>query len=124
MKVLAKKQLNLLIHLAKADGKFDKTERDLLQGFIKEMDLPENALAEPEHAMELIELGEASGKAALLYWAIRLMHADRVIHNNEVLFCKNLAENLNISDKVIDYYLNNPLPRVSDFKNNLTKYIL
>jgi uncharacterized membrane protein YebE (DUF533 family) len=101
MNVLAKKQLNLLIHLAKADGKFDKTERDLLQGFVKEKDLPENTLDEPEHPMEFIDLAEASGKVGLLYWAIRLMQADQVMHKKEVLFCKNFAEKLKISEKVI-----------------------
>ena len=123
MNALDKKKLNLLVHLAKADGRFDSTERELLKIFIKEKGLSENLLDE-DHPMH-DNLGEnIESKIELLYWALKVMHADGVVHDKEILFCQNLAAKLNFKEEIIKTYVTPPLPPYEEFETDVRRYWL
>lgn len=118
MHTLEKKQLNLLAHLAKVDGKFAKTEHELLVSFIKEKRLDPSILEAPLTQLKLDDMAHSENKVELLYWAIRMMHADGIIHDEEVRFCKHLAEQLGMREGLVDWAIGGTLPDWDTFRAN------
>ncbi len=124
MNTLDRKKLNILVHLAKIDGKFDSSEQKLLQVFLKEKGLNKNTIEEEEVPMHLDEWKNADQRIELLYWALKLVQADQIIHKKEILFCKNLAQKFSFSDELIDHYVYKQLPNFQVFEKEVTKFLL
>ena len=103
-KLLAKK-INLLVHLAQVDGKFHDSEQKLLHTILKEKGFEGKAPLESQADMSVAEqIKEVPEKTELLYWAIRMMKADDVIHPEELAYCKTLAAKLKFTAEVVDHF--------------------
>lgn len=124
MNTLERKKFNMLVHLAKADGKFEKSEKDLLKLFLSEKGLDESQLYKEEQPMNFNDFTDADAKVELLYWAIKLIQADQVIHEKEILFCKNLALKLKFKEEIIDQYAHSTLPDYARFEQEIKKFWL
>lgn len=124
MNTLERKKLNMLVHLAKADGKFEKSEKELLKLFLSEKGLDESQLQKEEQPMNFADFTETDDKIELLYWAIKLIQADQVIHEKEIVFCKNLAMKLKFKEEIIAQYAYNPLPDYALFEQEVKKFWL
>jgi uncharacterized tellurite resistance protein B-like protein len=120
MNTLEKRKLNLLVHLAHADGKFEKSEKELLRLFEKEKKLSASEHTN-DHPLELSDFTHANDKIELLFWALRMMQADKIIHEQEVVFCKHLAAKLNFKSEVIDHYANQALPSFAEFESEVKR---
>jgi tellurite resistance protein len=108
--------------LAKVDGKFEKSEQKLLHLFLKEKGLEETMLEEEEQPMRLTDFAHSDSKTELLYWALRVMHADGVLHAKEILFCENLAEKLGYQREIISCYVQGPMPPFEEFEKDLRNF--
>ncbi len=114
MNEIDRRKLNLLLHLARVDGKFVNSERRLLRQFIEEKGLGIKSLDVDGSQVSFNELGVGyEAKIELLFWAFRLVQADEVIHEKEILFCRNMARKLNFKEEIVNHFINDPLP---DFK--------
>ncbi len=123
MNELAKRQLNLLVHLAGIDGKFEKSEHELLNQFIKEKGLRANSLDQKTYPVRFSDFSKSEGKAELLYWALKLMHADAVVHPKEILFCEHLAIKLGYTKEIVFAYSKGLLSEYSVFKKKATDFL-
>lgn len=113
MNEIDKRKLNLLVHLAKVDGKYDKSEHKLLKQFLREKRLTNSMLTSANTPLSGDYLGEVDSKIELLFWAIKLIQADQVIHDKEIAFGKDLAAKLNFKEDIITHYAYKP---VNDYK--------
>jgi hypothetical protein len=93
MDALAKRKLNLLLHLAKVDGKYDKSEKALLNLFSQKMGAANDRHGQEEKPLKGNEFGNSESKIELLYWALQMVQIDKVIHEKEIQFCKGVALN-------------------------------
>jgi uncharacterized membrane protein YebE (DUF533 family) len=114
-----KKKLNLLVHLAKIDGKLDKTERQMLlklleQNGVTDFDWTENG------QVNLDDFANTSAKTELLYLALRIIRADGIIHPAETAYCKELAIKLDFDPEVVDHYSTENLPGLSQFIHEIS----
>lgn len=101
MDTLLHKRLNLLIHLAKVDGKFDQSERKLLVGLLHEHGLEESYL-EKHGGPDLANAAELPDKKELFFWALKLIQADGIIHADERAYCKTIAIKLGYAPQLVD----------------------
>lgn len=124
MNTLDRKKLNILIHLARIDGKFHKSEHELLNLFLKEKGLKKEPLDEKEKPIQLDELRSTDQRVELLYWAFKLVQADDLIHENEIAFCKNLAQEFSFKEELVDQYINKPMPDFKVFEKEITAFLL
>ncbi len=107
-----KQKLNLLIHLAKVDGKFHKAEKALLREFVDQEGFDAEDFRLLETAEE--EIGDfhlIDDKKEMLFLALKLIHADEVIDKKEVTFCKEIAAKLGYNSAAIDQYAYRELNR-------------
>lgn len=121
--VFTERKMNVLVHLAKVDGDFHKSERKLIEEIAieKGFDVHDfNLLREPNNPLD--ELGTIDDKAEMLYLSLKLIQVDDVIRNEEVSFCKELAIKLGYKPEVIDHYAHQPLPIREDFDKQLIKW--
>ena len=109
-----KRKLNLLIYLARVDGKFHRAEKAILKEFVNEkgFDMEEFRLLKPM-AKNSHDLPLADDKKEMLFLAIRLMQADKVIDRKEMEFCKEIASKLGYDAAVVDEYAHHELDRES-----------
>ncbi len=123
MNEIDKRKLNMLLHLAKVDGRFEKSERKLLHEFIEEKGLLASTLDEEEQPMKFGEMSDkVDAKIELLYWAIKLIQADQIIHEKELIFCKNLASKLHFKEEIVTNYVYKPLPDFSVFEREVMSF--
>jgi uncharacterized tellurite resistance protein B-like protein len=123
MDILLHKKINMLIHLAKADGKFDDTERRMLYALLEEHNYnPEEYMAKHDLNNPGPDVVAHSGKAELLFWAIKLMQADGIIHPDEVAYCKKVAGQLQYNGELIDKYAHATLPSLSQFEKEIEEF--
>lgn len=115
METIIKRQLNLLAHLAKIDGKFEKSEHDLLKKIANQNGLTSDNVDFNE-PVKFSDFSHLENKLEVLYWALQMMHADGIVHHKEVLFCKNLAVKLNLKESLVEYHTNRPMPSLEEFK--------
>ena len=90
-------QLNILVHLARADGKIDPTEIDLLAEIGKINGLSEDEVKEAlEHPVPIEGLSDLTPyqKFECVCHLVQLMKADHKIADPEVIFCRKMAMNL------------------------------
>jgi hypothetical protein len=108
-----KKQLNILIQLARIDRNFAQEEKLFIREFSRRYNISRSELEEIEHNSE--KFGDISAftmdeKVEVLYNAIRLAKADRRILPNEIVYCQEIATKLGFRRSVIDAIL----PLVND----------
>lgn len=121
MDALLRKKINLLVHLAKIDGKLDQSEQDMLLQILKEHQMDEfdwNA----KTAVDLNDFKNAPSKAEVLYLALRMVRADGIIHPDEVAYCKALSIKLDFDPALIDRYTNHEFPTLAAFKQEIKQW--
>ena len=120
MNEVDKRKLNLLVHLAKVDGKYAKSERKLLQQFIAEKGLSYDLLEEGgDLDFNNDYFMEVDTKIELLYWMIRTIQADHIVHEKELTFGRNLASKLNFKKEIVSYYANKPMGDYQLFQSEI-----
>lgn len=121
MDALLRKKVNLLVHLAKIDGKLDQSEQDMLVQILKEHQIEEfdwNA----KTTVDLNDFKNAPSKAEVLYLALRMVRADGIIHPDEVAYCKALSIKLDFDPVIIDRYTDHELPALLVFKQEIRQF--
>jgi len=115
-----KKQLSILIQLAKIDRHYDQREKEFIRDFSMKYNIGRNELEEIERNpiyIGKIDLFTIDEKIELLYNAIRLAKVDRKILPNEIIFCQDIATKLGFRKSVIGAFLplvnNQPLELVN-----------
>lgn len=116
MNEIIRKKLNLLVHLANIDGDFDQTEHEVLESMIKEAGGRKLDTINSSEKFNLNDLGNRIDKPDILYWALRMIKADGIIHPDESAYCKALAVKLNYKPEVIDFFTREDLGDRKDFK--------
>jgi len=120
MNEVDKRKLNLLVHLAKVDGKYSKSERKLLQQFIAEKGLSYDLLEEGgDTDFDKDSFTEVDTKIELLYWMIRTIQADHIVHEKELTVGCNLASKLNFKKEIVAYYANKPMGDYKLFQHEI-----
>lgn len=116
-----KKQLNILIQLAKIDSNFAHEEKSFIREFGRKFNINRNDLEEiehnPEHYSDVSTLS-MDEKIEVMYNAIKLAKVDRRILPNEIVYCQEIATKLGFRRSVIDAIL----PLVSDQPLELVNY--
>ena len=108
-----KKQLNILIQLAKVDRSFDQEEKSFIREFGRKFNINRSELEEIEHNPEHysdISTFTMDDKVEVIYNAIRLAKVDKRILPNEIVYCQEIATKLGFKRSVIDAIL----PLVND----------
>jgi len=115
-----KKQLNILIQLAKIDGNYDHQEKSYIEEFGKKFNISRSELEEIERNSAYfvgINVFTMDEKIELLYNAIHLAKVDKRILPNEIVYCQEIASKLGFKRSVIDAILplvnNQPLDLVN-----------
>ncbi len=117
------KKINLLIHLAHIDGQFVEAEKNLLVELLQRAHLDEEYMK--VHRLTGIELNEIQSypdKSELLYWVVKMIHADGVLHDSEVKYAKLLARELGFRDEVIDHFTTHPLESLEHFETDVHEF--
>ena len=101
---MIKRQLNILIQLATADGVLATKERKLIEHIAKvnnfdEADIKE-LLNQPEPIPDLQHLSEEE-RFEYLYMVIQLMKIDGQVFKSEIVFCEEIAEKLGYKKKIV-----------------------
>lgn len=122
MNTVVKKKLNLLTHLAKVDGKFHKSEREIINIIATEagLDLDNTDLGELSN--DTFELNDDKDKSDILYLALKLVQADDIIAEEEIKFCREIALKLKYKPAMIDHYVHMNLPEPAVFEEDLKKW--
>ena len=105
MDIVTRKQINILIRLAKADMKITKEERELIFDLAEEKNFPRETVEELFINQEPIgTLGALSEnqKFEYLYNAVCLMKVDREISPSEMLFCQDIAIRMGFRKDVVN----------------------
>ena len=63
----------------------------------------------------LEDADQLGDKEEILYLALKLIQADHVITEEELAFCRKLANKLGFRETVIDRYAHKSLPHISQF---------
>lgn len=114
MNIYTERKLNLLVYLAKVDGKFHKAEKALIKEFVNEkgFDLKDFKLLGSSNDTDL-NLPSMDDKKEVLFLAIKLIQADSVINKNELDFCREMAIKLGYKAGVVDEFAHCELERGS-----------
>lgn len=106
------RKLNLLVHLANIDGIFHKSEKALIKEFLSEKGINpidfEFIRAENEKLQDLHLIDD---KNEIMFLALKLIQADKIIDRREVAFYKKLADKLGFKPELIDFFANITLER-------------
>lgn len=121
MKETVRKKLNLLVHLAKIDGKFDHTERAVLHEMLKESGISGFDM-DVQSPVNLDSFKDSISGKEILYWALRMIKADGIIHSDESAYCKSLAIKLKYRPEAVDHFSSGELPTLEKFKSELDKW--
>lgn len=123
MDKLTFRKINLLIHLAHVDGKFHESEKELLKTILKEKGLEESYLE--EHRSLSVNFEDLDGwpdKSELLFWTLKMIHADGQLHQTELEYAENIASALGFKSSVIQHY-HNRLPRsLAEFEKEIRAF--
>lgn len=120
-KEFIKKQLSILIQLAKVDRSYDQPEKALINEFGRTYNISRNELEEIERnpvPIENIANFSPDEKFKLLYNVVRLAKVDRKILPNEIIYCQEIASKLGFKRKVVSALL----PYVNDQPLEYVKY--
>jgi tellurite resistance protein len=121
MNQVLRKKINVLVHLANADGHFDVSEKAFLKDLLQEHGIDHHRLdsLKPENIDDVHTIVE---KEQVLYWALQLIKADGEIHDDELAFCKAMALKLKFVPGVIDEYAHKQLPEFQVFKKEVDPF--
>ena len=104
MDIVTRKQINILIRLAKADKKVTLKERKMIFDLASEKNFPketvDNLFMNQEPIGTLGALSE-NQKFEYLYNAICLMKVDRDINTSELIFCEDIAIRMGFRKDVV-----------------------
>jgi uncharacterized membrane protein YebE (DUF533 family) len=121
MDQVLRRKINLLIHLANADGHFDVSEKAFIKDLLTERGIDHRNLEKFE-LESLEDVHNIVEKEQVLYWALQLMKVDGTIHADEIAFCKAAAFRLKFLPEVIDEYANKDLPDFTTFKKEVDPF--
>ena len=123
MDKLLHRKINLLVHLAYVDGRFDETEKELLRAILVEKGLDSAYLEEHSaKAVDLKTISEINGKTELLYWVLKLIHADGQLHPAELAYSKVVARQLGFKEDIIEYFKTNQIKTLVDFEKDVKTF--
>lgn len=115
-----RKQLNILIQLAKIDLNYDQQEKAFIREFARKFNIHRSELEDIERNPQylgVVNTFTLDEKIELLYNAIHLAKVDRRILPNEIMYCQEIASKLGFRRSVIDAILplvnNQPLGHVN-----------
>jgi uncharacterized tellurite resistance protein B-like protein len=115
MNELLRKKINLLVHLAKVDGKMDQSEHEMLLEILREYNISDFKWNKTP-TIDLADFEGAPSRAEILYLALRIIRADGIIHPDEVAYCKALALKLEFNAAIVDHYTGEQFPSYELFK--------
>lgn len=119
-----KKKLNLLVHLAKVDGKFHKSEQDMIEALAEETGLKDLGILSKPLQEESFQLHERKDKIDVVYLSIKLMQADDVVAEEELKFCRNIASKLKFKPAIVDFYAKKKLPDLATFEREADQWVM
>jgi uncharacterized membrane protein YebE (DUF533 family) len=122
MNALLEKKINLLIHLAKADGHLDESEKKLIKEILLEAGEQNNLNWNQSTVHALDGLSEIHDSEKLLHWALRLIKIDGILHADEIAYCKALSIKLKFKPELIDRFAHTDLPELSEFSKMVAGY--
>jgi uncharacterized tellurite resistance protein B-like protein len=120
--IVAQNQLNILIHLAKADREFADAERDMIYRICREKNFPEDRLMRMmQEPMPIGSLGALSANQKFHYLmdCIELVLVDNKIMESELIFCRSIAIKLGFKKSLIDFLVNNRDLEVSNLEKKV-----
>lgn len=116
-----KRKLNILINLAKVDGKFHVTEKAMLMDLVKELRLNPKEFTMLEDNPVKMEPYKIKDRAEMMYLAFQLMNADEHLDEMELNFCMGLASQLGIKPSFVDEFAEKELSR-SEFDKEINNW--
>ena len=118
-----RKRINLLIHLAMADGKYHKSEKELIDSLIAQHGMKDSDFKHREEDdSPFFGIQAIGNKEELIYLALKLIKIDGSIHSDEIAFCKAMALKLRFSPNIIDSYVHESLPEIGAFIQNAQQF--
>ncbi len=117
MNGIIKKKLNLLVHLARIDGDFHKSEREMIIRLVGNSSAVDEATTNP-----FADLDQLHDKEEILYLAIKLAQADGRVTDEEMNFCKTLASKLGFRESAAEEFVRGTLPSLPDFVNQVQSW--
>lgn len=118
------RKINLLTHLANVDGRFDVTERKLLMNLCRETGIAYQETDISDDDIENVaDFQDFEKRADLLYWCLRMMAADGVIHEAEEIFCREMAVKLGFQSEVADWFVKNQTIGWTEFQQEAKRLI-
>ena len=127
MDEVIRKKINILVHLAKIDGDFADTEKEVLYDISRKIGRKDHEIDDIiNHPEPVGDMGKLSDyhRLEFMYLAIKLIRADGLIQDSEVEYCNSLADKLGIDHKVVDDYATRLELNFDDFLENAKKYLL
>lgn len=122
MDIVTRKQINILIQLAKADNELAASEKKMIYRIAEEKGFPKhevtNLMKNTEPVGSLGALSEDQ-KFEYLFNAIALMKVDKKISSSELLFCQDIAIRMGFQKDVV-----NMMAREIDEINGVSKSTL
>jgi hypothetical protein len=112
MNAILKKKLNLLVHLARIDGDFHKSEREMIFNLVNDMQAID---AVPRNADPFAGIEGSEDREEIFYLALKLVLADSKLTEDELKFCRTLATKLGFRDGAADRFAKTPLPDFAEF---------
>lgn len=123
MDKMLNKKINLLLHLAKVDGKFAQAEKKFLESILIERGLEASFLGEyKEKAVSLRDFKNISDKTELLFWVLKLIHADNRLHLSEIEYSRIIANELSFREEVVDYFILYGITSLEEFEKDIKNF--
>ena len=105
MNKLLEKRINLLLHVANIDGKYDESEKRVLLDLLAENGLaPEFVNRAAQSRLDLSDVHELPKKEELLFWIMTMIKADGHLHQDEIAFAKVIAIKLGFQPSAVDHF--------------------
>jgi tellurite resistance protein len=111
MNETVRRKLNILVYLAKIDGKFHKSEKALLTDFVKQHNFDPEQFKSLVEEPEKLEPEKVVEKKELMFLALKLIKADEILDPLEMDFCKSLAEKLGFKPELVNYFADSELTK-------------
>jgi hypothetical protein len=113
----------LLVHLAKVDNQFERSERVVLSELLRDHGLDESYLEiHKQEPVDIRLISELPGKAELFYWVMRMIKADNYLHPDELAYSKLLAIKLKFKPEAVDYFGNVEMPEFPEFEEEMKRF--
>lgn len=123
MKKLLEKKVNLLLHIANIDGKYDDSEKKVLAELLTEngvtMDFV-NSVRQSQ--VDLSEVNKLPKKEELFFWIMTMIKADGSLHNDEITFAKVIAIRLGFDPSAVDHFTKLNLTDRNQFVSDLRSF--